>query len=438
MTLTIATSPSPGAATVTALHAPHQPRQPHVRTMLRIAYLTTEYPKVSHTFIRREIVELERLGYSITRLAIRSSGGVIADDADRREQQRTEHCLNQPWPRHLLNTLMMAIGHPLRMGAAIGAALRMSGRSDRGVLRHLAYVVEAVWLCDRLHRAGINHVHVHFGTNAATVALLANRLSGVSFSLTIHGPDEFDQPRGFALAEKVAAARFVVAISDFCAAQVRRWADPQHWHKIHVVRCSVDAQFLDEPTPIDCSGTRTLLCIGRLSAQKGQLLLIDAAAALHREGEQFQLILAGDGEMREVIAQRIRQHHMEHIITITGWVDESAIRSLLRRCCALVQPSFAEGLPVVMMEALAMSRPVIATCIAGIPELIEHRRNGWLVPAGNADALAHAMREALHADAAELNRMGSEGRQAVQRRHFAPAEAAALADVLERTAGGTG
>jgi colanic acid/amylovoran biosynthesis glycosyltransferase len=395
---------------------------------LRVAYLTTEYPKVSHTFIRREIQALEELGHFVLRLSIRRGDAVHA--VDRAEASRTVVCLDLPVVRIVLATLMTAFGRPLAMLRGLAMAMRMSRASDRGLFRHLAYVCEAATLLRCCERHDVAHVHVHFGTNAAAVARLMRCLSRrrLSYSMTIHGPDEFDAPRGFALREKVADAAFVAVISDFCHAQVKRWSDPEHWSKLHVVRCTVDQSF----TPIGPipASSRTLLCVGRLAAQKGHLLLLEALAQLRDNGADADLILAGDGELRFSIEQTIRALGLEPRVRITGWFDEPQLRQLLARARVVVLPSFAEGLPVVIMEAFATQRPVIAPWVAGVPELVRPGENGWLVPAGSVAELAAAMASALETPASRLDSMGRFGARLVRERHDAATEVRKLESLL--------
>jgi colanic acid/amylovoran biosynthesis glycosyltransferase len=419
-------APALASSTQTAIGESSPPPPP-----LRIAYLTTEYPKVSHTFIRREIRALEARGHRVLRLAIRSGGPTLADAADREEAARTIACLELPKARFLAAFAAMTLTRPWSCLSALGMTWRMSRASDRGRLRHLAYLAEAAVLLRICEAQGIHHVHVHFGTNAAAVARLMRRLSRgrLTYSMTVHGPDEFDAPRGFALREKVADAEFVVAISDYCAAQIRRWSDPDHWRRIHVVRCTVGPEFFDHAAPVP-SSSRTLLSIGRLSAQKGQLLLIEAMARLRDDGLDARLVLAGDGEMRGVIERAVADHGLVDRVLITGWVDEARVRRLLREARALVQPSFAEGLPVVMLEAMAMQRPVVATHIAGVPELVRPGENGWLVPAGNVGELMAAMRSALLDPAERLSRMGQRGAQRVRERHSTGTETLKLEALL--------
>jgi len=286
----------------------------------------------------------------------------------------------------------------------------------------------------------VRHLHAHFGTNPATVAMLCHALGGPPFSFTVHGPEEFDKPEAIALGEKVARARAVVAISSFARSQLYRWSAFAHWSKVHVVHCAVDEGWLvDPPPPIDAASVR-LVCVGRLCEQKGQALLVEAAAALHRDGVRFELVLVGDGELRGEIERLIAARGVDGAVRITGWADGAEVRRQLEAARALVLPSFGEGLPVVLMEAFALGRPAITTAIAGIPELVRHGENGWLVVPGDVDAVARAMREALAADVAELQRMGLAGRRAVEARHRADAEARKLVALFtggERPADGS-
>jgi glycosyltransferase involved in cell wall biosynthesis len=393
----------------------------------RLAYLTTEYPKTSHTFIRREIRALEERGVEVLRMAIRGGGDTVVDTADRQEATRTLVCLDLPLSNLAAASARLLLTKPRSWAKALLMAWRMSRRSDRGLHRHLAYLCEAAALLEICNAQGIEHLHVHFGTNAAAVARLMRCLSGdrLRYSLTIHGPDEFDAPLALCLREKVADATFVAAISDFCAAQIRRWCNPADWHRIHVVRCTVSSEFFvgaEPPRP----GCRTLLSIGRLSAQKGQLLLIEAMARLRDEGFDTELILAGDGELRAELEHAIDRNDLGDRVRITGWVDEATVRNLLREARALVQPSFAEGLPVVMIEAMAMQRPVIGSCVAAIPELVRDGQNGWLVTAGNVEDLTTAMRSALLAPRERLAALGRRAARRARENHDTETEVAKL------------
>lgn len=403
---------------------------------LALAYLTTEYPKTSHTFIRREILELERCGQPVIRLAIRESDCPPVDPADIAEHERTTHLLSQGWFKLLSSTLLTAVSRPAAFIGAIAMTAQMARRSDRGLIRHVAYLIEACRLLQISRRSRIHHVHVHFGTNAAAVARLARCLGGPTYSLTIHGPDEFDGPQSLSLPAKFADALFIVAISDYCAAQIRRWMPYEQWHKIHIVHCTVDESFLDKALPLDPT-SRTFVCVGRLTAQKGQFILLDAMAQIVSEGIDARLVLAGDGELRPQIERRIAELRLQDRVEITGWIAESEVRRRLLESRALVLPSFAEGLPVVIMEAFALGRAVVSTTIAGIPELVVPKENGWLVPAGNVAELAVAMRAVIDAPPEQLDEMGRCGQKRVRQSHLASTEAMNLLALLEDHLGPT-
>ena len=397
---------------------------------MRLAYLTAVYPKVSHTFIRRELLELERRGHTVLRLAIRRPDQGIVDPADIEEYKKTTHCLVQPGSALAIAVVKTIASRPRLFFAALRGTLRMGIKSRMGTLRHLAYLAEACFFLPLLSRERIEHVHVHFGTNPAAVAYLINLLGGPSYSMTIHGPTELDDPLGFGIGTKIEHSLFTVAISDYTAAQLRRWVDYRHWQKIRVVRCVVDDRFFEEQQPIG-SEPRVLTCVGRLTAQKGQLLLIDAFADALEQGIEATLVLAGDGEMRKAVEHRIRERGITSKVRITGWIDERAVRQHLRESSCLILPSFAEGLPVVIMEAMAMARPVLSTYIAGIPELVRPGENGWLIPAGNSEALRAALMEVCLASPEQLNRLGLAGRERVRHQHDAASESAKLEALIQ-------
>jgi colanic acid/amylovoran biosynthesis glycosyltransferase len=190
-----------------------------------------------------------------------------------------------------------------------------------------------------------------------------------------------------------------------------------------------DASFLNA-APVPVPDVPRLVCIGRLSGQKGQLILLQAAAVLMREGVPFELVLAGDGEMRAVIEAAIEQLGLAQRVRITGWIDAAQVREELLAARAMVLPSFAEGLPVVVMEAMALGRPVLTTYIAGIPELVQHGRTGWLFPAGDVDALVAAMKQCLATPTLALDGMGAAARERVRERHDAAREARKLAVLM--------
>ena len=388
-------------------------------TRPQLAYLTTAYPHVSHTFIRREILGLERLGYRVTRVAIRA-GEAVVDADDVAEDAQTLHLLAQGkgWLlRHGLRGVSLARGAVL---SGLLTTIRLSLASERGLVRHLAYLVEALCLMAYLEETGTQHVHVHFGTNAAAVAMLMKQMGGPSFSMTIHGPDEFDAPIGLSLGWKAREALFTVAITHFCDAQLRRWLAVSDWGKLHVVGCTVAEEWFEAARPIE-DGARDLVCVGRLSEQKGQVVLIEALARAVEGGFDGRLVLVGDGPLRAEIEHRARDLGLAERVHITGWADSTEVRRRLLEARVLVLSSFAEGLPVVIMEAMALTRPTVCTSIMGIPELVIPGENGWLAVTGDAEGLADAILQADRTPVERLREMGRAAQTRVRAEH-GPAE----------------
>jgi glycosyltransferase involved in cell wall biosynthesis len=330
----------------------------------------------------------------------------------------------------LLAAVGLLLSRPAKTFAALAAAYRLSGPGFDQKLRHTAYFLEAAWLTRRFEQLKVEHVHAHFGTNPAAVALITNKLGGPAYSFTAHGPDEFDAPIGLALGRKVEAATFVAGVSSFGRSQLMRWTSPAHWDRIRVIRCGVDPAYLDaDPQPIlpECAA---FVCIARLAPQKGLPLLIAACDRLRSAGRHFSLTIIGDGELRDEIEREIRSRGLEQHITLAGARSSSEIRAALLASRAFVLPSFAEGLPVVLMEALALSRPVITTAIAGIPELVD-KECGWLIPAGSEEALTEAMEQALSASPEALAEMGKVGQDRVHRMHNSEKNAALIVQAIE-------
>jgi glycosyltransferase involved in cell wall biosynthesis len=405
---------------------------------LRVAYLVNRYPSVSHTFIRREIAELEALGSSVLRVSIRPQAReALQDECDVAELQRTQVLLAGGVGAVARHVLAVAFARPQAWLRTLGDALRLGWRSERGVLRHVAYFAEACVLERRLAAAGVDHLHAHFGTNPTAVALLCHALGGPRFSFTAHGTESFDHPAFIKLGRKIDAACFAAAVCDYGRAQLLRCAPPSAWSKIHVVRCGLDASFLDGEVGA-VPGTPRLVCVGRFGAEKGHLVLLEAAAALVEAGVEFELTLVGDGELQGAIRARIDALGLATHVHLAGALAGAGVRKQIVDARALVLPSLAEGLPVALTEALALGRPVIATAVGGISELVEPGRNGWLVPPASATALAAAMREALVAPPACLEEMGRRGRAKVREHHDARVEARKLLTLMQRAASAAG
>ncbi|MFK0268639.1 glycosyltransferase [Pseudomonas asiatica] len=400
---------------------------------MRIAYFINQYPKVSHSFIRREILALERQGVEVQRIALRGWDAELQDAEDSSEQARTRYVLQRGVKGLLAPSWQVLRAQPRRFFQALWLAMRLGLRADRAWPYHLVYLAEACQVLQWLQAGEAKHVHAHFGTNSTEVVMLANVLGGPAYSFTVHGPEEFDKPQFLHMGEKVRRAAFVAAVSSYGRSQLFRWVAHDHWAKVKVVHCGLERSF-HEVAPVGVPTAPRLVCVGRLCEQKGQLLLLEAARVLAARSIAFELVLAGDGEMRGQIEALIARHGLQQQVRITGWISSAQVREEILAARALVLPSFAEGLPVVIMEAMALRRPVLTTYVAGIPELVRPGENGWLFPAGAVDELAAAMADCLAQPAEALQRMGEAARQRVLQRHDIDTEAARLAGYFKASA----
>jgi glycosyltransferase involved in cell wall biosynthesis len=400
---------------------------------MRIAYLINRYPKVSHSFIRREILALERQGIEVVRISVRGWDDTLVDEDDISECARTRYVLRDGGPALAMALARMAFVRPLRFMRALALAWFMSRRAERPLPVHLIYLAEACRIEPWLRAARVRHVHAHFGTNPAEVAMLVHVLGGPNWSFTVHGPEEFDKAPLIGLAEKVRRCAFVVAVCSYGRSQLYRLVDHRHWPKVIVAHCGLEPSLIDAvvgPPP----DARRLVCVGRLCEYKGQLLLLEAARELAAQDLEFELVLVGDGELRSDLAALIVRYKLQRHVRITGWLSFDQVRNEIQAARALVLPSFGEGLPMVIMEAMALGRPVISTFVAGIPELVHRGEHGWLVPAGDLRALTTAIKNCLDTNPEVLQRMGTAARERTLRRHNVDIEVSRLATLFREAA----
>lgn len=397
---------------------------------MKIAYYINQHSNPSATFIRREIKALEEDGVVVERFSARRPEVEIKDPADREECSQTRY-LNEAGGLRLLKALAVeTVRQPGATARAFAKAMKLGGLNNRGRLVHFIYLCQGALLKQWLIEAEVSHVHGHYGTNTACVLLLSKIFGGPTYSFTVHGPEEFDSPRELALADKIDLSAFTVAISHYGRSQLFRWIEYANWAKIKIVHCGVDAGFLGK-TPDEVPDSNRMVCIGRISEQKGHGILIEAAQILKERGRSFEFRLLGDGPLKGAIEAEIKTHNLQDCVTLVGWATSAEVRDELLAARALALPSFAEGLPVVIMEALALGRPVVTTAIAGIPELVTPGETGWLVPAGSAPAFADAVEALLDTPVATLSQMGAEGSRRVNAEHNAVTEAARLRALIE-------
>lgn len=397
---------------------------------MHIAYLINRYPAASHSFIRREIEALERAGIFVSRFTVRPvQMGQLPDIRDQTELTKTVAILAAGALALIGNSGRYFVLHPRRSLTGLRITFARAEWRPLELVRRAAYFAEAAFLARQVRTSGIQHIHAHFGTNSATVARIAAALSGVPYSFTAHGPDEFDAPRGLDLAGKIRDCAFCVAISSFGRSQLMRWSTFADWKKIRLVRCGVDSNFLDQSRLEHARKEPNFCSIARLSAQKGVPLLLEAAAELKRRGHTFKLTIVGDGEMRSDVEATISALDLNDHVILSGMAPSEAVIAQLQNSRAMILPSFAEGLPVVIMEALALGTPVIVTAIAGTPELVDDAC-GWLVPAGSIERLVAAMECALEASAEQLSVMGDIGRARVEKYHNSILNGFELAEIF--------
>jgi len=404
---------------------------------MKIGYFTNQYPKVSHSFIRREILALEKMGTSISRYALKSDRNELIDQNDIEEYKKTKYILSTSKLNIIKVCILRFIKNPLLWINAFLLTNKMGYKSERGLFRHYIYFLEACILSEWVEKDNIQHLHAHFGTNSASISLLTSKLSEVPYSFTVHGPEEFDKPNFISLPEKIKNAAFVVAISSFGKSQLFRLVHNEYWEKIKVVHCGLEASFYenngqkyqnnnDNNDKNDNNDNTKIICIGRLCEQKGQVLLLDALNIVKKRNIDFNIKLIGDGEMRPEIENKIDQYKLANNVTITGWMNSVQIKHEIQKSQFTVLPSFAEGLPVVIMESMSLEKPVISTYIAGIPELIENDVNGWMVPAGDTEQLADTIQKVLSKDSNTLKEIGIKAREKVIKRHNIDIEAKKL------------
>jgi colanic acid/amylovoran biosynthesis glycosyltransferase len=377
-----------------------------------IAYLCSEYPAVSHTFIYREIESLRKAGMTVYTASINKPSNLEFMTAEEQEEAaRTLMVLSTPLPLIVKTHLHCFIKKPagyLRM-ALEGSKLLFKG--PKSPAKALGYFAEAGILLEWVHRHEITHIHEHFGNPTAIVALLMKTYGGVSYSISVHGPDIFYTIDSAMLAEKVRHASFIRCISHYCRSQIMRISESQSWNKQHIVRCGVDPD-LYQGRPEPGNSEPNIICVGRLVPAKGQHILLEACLLLKNKGTEFHLTIVGDGPDRYSLEHFAAENNLKESVTFTGVLGQDKVRLHYDRTDLFVLASFAEGVPVVLMEAMAKEIPVISTRITGIPELIDHGHDGLLATPGDPADLAHQMQTLLD-NPALRQQFGKAGRKKV-------------------------
>lgn len=398
---------------------------------MRIGYLTGEYPRSTDTFIQREVAALRALGVHVDTFSVRTTPeSEIVGAEQRDERARTTYLLAAGPVAIALAHLALLLRSPARWRTTARLAWESRQPGLRGAFLQVAYFAEAGLLARLARRRRLDHLHNHFGDSSGSVTMLAAELAGLPFSMTVHGSDIFFERSRWRLDVKCARARFVVCISQFTKSQVMTVAPVETWDRLHVVHCGVHPALYGEPVP--SPGRFRLLTIGRLAQVKGIPLLLDAVAVLRETVPDVVLDIIGDGPHRPALERRARDLGLERNVRFLGVQDQAAVRAELLETDVLVLASFAEGLPVVLMEALASRTPVVATRIMGVPELVDDGVVGLLVPPADVDALIGALQRMADLGPEERRSMGDRGRRVVEESFDAAAEAAKLAELFSQ------
>jgi glycosyltransferase involved in cell wall biosynthesis len=399
-----------------------------------LAYIASRYPLLSHVFILREVLALRRAGASVDTYTVRRPELEDLRTAEDREAYETTVALVPPRMGRLLAAHMRALlTRPRRYLGTLRLAHALRAAGPRAALWQLFYFGEAVLMWHECRSRTARHIHAHHANVASDVALLAAALGGPgwSWSFTLHGPAELFAVAEHRLPQKTERARFVVCISEYARSQLMGMVGIGHWDKLHVVHCAVDLtrfHVVDRrarpPAPVE------VVTVGRAVPEKGQAVLIQAIAELARGGVEVRLTVVGDGPHLAELRALAARLGVDAFVDFAGSVGQGEIGSYYERADVFALASFAEGVPVVLMEAMATGLPVVATRIAGIPELIEDGRSGFLVAPGRADELAAALERVIGATAEERAAMGRAGRSKVEAEFAVDIVAEQLLDVF--------
>src|SRR5882757_5370450 len=363
---------------------------------LRLAFMTGEYPRATDTFIQREVAALRALGHYVQTFSVRTPPQDENLEAEILAARKSTIYLLPPRGLMIAH-LAQVLSSPVRYFVALALAWKICPPGIKAMARQAAYFAEAAMLVRLMKKHALSHLHNHFADSSCSVAVIAAAMGGTTYSFTIHGPTEFYEPRVWRIDEKVRRALFVNCISHFCRSQVMLFAPPDCWDKLRIVHCGVDPDAF-EVKRHEGRGRR-LLFVGRLAAMKGLPVLLEVLAKL----DGVTLDIAGDGPDRQLLEEQVRALNISSRVKFLGYQSQPQVRELLKQADLFVMSSFAEGVPVVLMEAMAAGVPVVATRIAGIPELVRDGHSGLLVAPGDVDEIANAV-DRLLGDAELRNR----------------------------------
>ena len=403
-----------------------------------IAYVTGEYPRATDTFIQREIAALRRRGVEVFTCSIRKTGAEHHVGPEQQEEfRRTFYVIAAA--KSPLRLIGAHVASLLQSPGCYFSALKLAWKTSPPGLRafvwQMFYFAEAALLSQHLRKNGVVHLHNHIATASCTVAMLASKMGGFPYSFTIHGPGIFFEPEYWRIDEKIAQASFVACISDFCRSQCMMFSDRAHWSKLHIIHCGIDPAKYEEQGQRDDTSPH-LVFVGRLAGVKGVPMLFEALTQVLTDVPDLRVTMVGDGPERKDLEVQAKQRGLDQVVSFAGYQSQAAVADILRQADMLVLPSFAEGVPVTLMEAMAARLPVLTTVVGGIPELVEDGQSGFLVPPGNVQKLADRLKDLL-GDPDMRARMGAHGRAKVVEEFDLDKEAGRLHRLMADYLGGT-
>jgi colanic acid/amylovoran biosynthesis glycosyltransferase len=399
-----------------------------------IAYISQVFPSLTTTFIYREVSALENIGFDITTLSIWKPDVNILSAESKELVDRTVYVFPISWLPFFAAHFYFLFTHPLQYVGTLLFVLTRRGETKRNRLRSFFHFGEAIFLAAEVKKRGIQHVHAHFSINAASIALVISRMLGISFSFTAHNIFFTDR---LLLEEKCKAARFVVAISEYSRDYLLQLVPKQNRDKFHVVHCGVSIDQYSPPASKRCNPSWLIFSISQLVERKGLDILVQACRILNERGHDFQCIIAGDGPQRSLLEQMITEYNLCDQVQLVGTVFQEQLSSYLNQAdvfvlpCVTVNTGEQDGIPVVLMEAMAMELPTVSTYVSGIPELIQDGASGLLVPERDPEALVDAMQQLLR-DRGLGARLGKNARQQVLREFDINENARRLAGLFGR------
>lgn len=376
---------------------PAKPERPASAYGLRLVYIIGTYPSLTTTFIDREVRLLEALDARPDIISIRRSEQAPPEE-QKHGNERIAYLLPCAPPRLLASHLRFAILRPLRYFGTLAYLLTRPHPDWKARAMTLLHFGVGVLAAGMIEELGANHVHAHFVDRAATLAMTASRLLAIPYSVTAHANDIYVRP--VMLKEKIGGAAFAVTCTRFNKDHLVRSLEGSASSRIHCIYHGLDMEKFKPRTGAPTKIPR-LLAVGQLKEKKGLNYLLSACKLLKDRGYAFQCEIVGDGPLRAVLEDQIRQLSLEGTVTLCGALSHADVVKKYRRAaifalpCVVAADGDRDGIPNVILEAMAMKLPVVATAHSGIPEVIDSRVNGILVPPGDEAALAGALAELL-------------------------------------------